>query len=78
MLPFSKIQTASYHKRVAHGESGNECIRCGRETRMENFVEMDNGCGESQGFFPVGPECLKILKKMGANVLTAAEVEPEP
>lgn len=53
------------------GNGENPCFLCGRETRGERFVhlhvdyylvpfETDLG-DESQGWFPIGPECAKKL-----------------
>lgn len=63
------FSSASYRRAIATGKTGKECACCGRQTNEEFFVEFQN-----QGFFPVGPECFKKLKKAGITTMTAAEL----
>lgn len=66
------FSSKSYQKAVACGETGKECAKCGKQTAEEFFVEF-----QGQGFFPVGPECFKALKKAGITVMTKAEMDAE-
>jgi len=66
------FSSKGYYKAVEAGETGKECACCGKQTKEEYFVEF-----MSQGFFPVGPECFKKLKKAGITVRTAAEMNAE-
>jgi hypothetical protein len=68
MLKLDDIQVSSYRTRTKHGFNGKECIRCGRQTDKTQLIEIDNGVGESQGWFPIGPECVKAAIKLGADV----------
>lgn len=56
------------------GEHSNTCVCCGLRTAEKNFIhattdwlaidEKDSANVEnSQGFFPIGPECAKKLPK---------------
>jgi hypothetical protein len=56
---------AAYQRATRNGEKGNECACCGKSTNEDYFVAY-----EEQGFFPVGPECFKKLRKAGFNVQT--------
>ena len=67
------MQTRSTKRR---GVSDCDCIRCGKAIVNEapSYVELDNGCGESQGFFPIGSDCAKKVAKLGVTVVAATEV----
>lgn len=59
------------------GEHSNTCVCCGRRTAEKHFIHAHIGWeavdtenedlseieSESQGFFPIGPECAKKLPK---------------
>ena len=66
------MTTPSYSKNLdRYGEHTNTCCRCGKRTADGAgtvFAEMDTGGGESQGMFPVGPECAKAFKKAGVTL----------
>lgn len=66
------FSSKSYLKAVECGQTMKECAVCGKQTKEEYFVEF-----MEQGFFPVGPECFKKLKKAGITVMTAAEMNAE-
>ena len=69
---FSVLFGKRYQKAVECGETGKECACCGKQTREEFYVEF-----ESQGFYPVGPECFKKLQKANITVKTKAEMDAE-
>jgi hypothetical protein len=66
------IQSEDYDRNLKrYGENYDTCIMCGRRTKVEFFIHMKTS-GEiipadiddetdSQGLFPVGPECKKRL-----------------
>lgn len=66
------FSSKSYVKATECGTTGKECAVCGKQTKEEFYVEF-----LEQGFFPVGPECFKKLKKAGITVKTAAEMDAE-
>lgn len=70
---FAAIQLASYHKRMEKGQTCKECIRCGKQTNESHWIEIEDGTGESQGCFPLGPECFKVCRKAGYTVLVRNE-----
>jgi uncharacterized ferredoxin-like protein len=63
------FSSASYLRNTKTGENGKECACCGRQTREELFVEIEN-----LGWFPLGPECAKKVAKAGNAVKLASEV----
>lgn len=60
-----------------YGDRSNSCFHCMRTTAEEYFVHMlvtglltdnmkepsEGDGGDSQGFFPIGPECMKKYPK---------------
>lgn len=56
------------------GEHSDTCICCGQRTAQRNFIQMTTSCWlvdekdieveDSQGMFPIGPECLKKFNKL--------------
>lgn len=73
-LSLSEARTASYDRNVERlGEWSDTCICCGQRTAQKNLIqltidgnlidaveEVDN----TQGFFPIGAECLKRFNKL--------------
>lgn len=69
------IQSTNYESNLKkYGEDSNSCICCGKRLNLEacrwinllidgSIASHDYGGEESQGAFPVGPECSKKIPK---------------
>ncbi|NCB02957.1 MAG: hypothetical protein EOM67_12425 [Spirochaetia bacterium] len=59
------------------GDHSNTCICCGKRTAEKHFIQMTTSgdlidstteVDDSQGFFPIGPECLKKFNKLAKTI----------
>ena len=59
------------------GDHSNTCICCGKRTAEKDFIQMTTSgtlidstteVDDSQGFFPIGPECLKKFNKIAKEI----------
>lgn len=71
----SSLQLDSYSKAVENNQSGDECIRCGREVKDDAGlmvrIEM------APGWFPVGSDCAAKLAAKGVEVRRGADIHGE-
>lgn len=68
------IRSSRYDSNIERlGEWSNTCIVCGRRTAERDHIQMTTSCiltndetevEDSQGLFPIGPECLKKFNKL--------------
>lgn len=69
-IPQSKNKERNLEK---YGDNSNSCICCGKPTGTNLFVHMttdwqmvnegdEKKVGNSQGFFPIGRECSKLIE----------------
>lgn len=65
------LRSSQYETNIERlGDHSNTCICCGKRTAEKHFIQMTTSgdlidltteVDDSQGFFPIGPECLKNL-----------------
>ncbi len=72
-IPLDEVRSKTYDEMVEHfGDHSDTCFLCGRRIKAGrelhvqyltngNLVSTDQDVENSQGFFPVGPDCAKKL-----------------
>ena len=74
-MSLENLRTSRYEANIERlGEHSNTCIACGQRTAEKAFIQMTTfgmlvdetteEVEESQGLFPIGPECLKRFNKL--------------
>lgn len=73
-IPLNTLRSLQYEANIGRlGDHPDTCICCGKRTAEKNFIQMTTSgtlidsvteVKNSQGFFPIGPECLKKFNKM--------------
>ena len=73
-IPLNTLRSLQYEANIERlGDHSNTCICCGKRTAEKDFIQMTTSgtlidsvteVKNSQGFFPIGPECLKKFNKM--------------
>lgn len=73
-VSLEEVRTSSYERNIDRlGEWSDTCICCGQRTAQKLFIQMTTDGNlvdaseeleNTQGFFPIGAECLKKFNKL--------------